>query len=84
MASTIKMGQPLLGDSLSLLLTSKAGKELLRASKALRVVHINMQCENSNTRAASYIGSASKFTAWSLKGVVGSLITYLCRNLRIT
>ncbi len=37
------VGQPLLGDSLSLLLTSVANKELLRAPKALGGVHIYAQ-----------------------------------------
>ncbi len=37
------VGQPLLGDSLSLLLTSVANKELLRAPKALGGVHVYAQ-----------------------------------------
>ncbi len=37
------VGPPLLGDSLTFLLTSVADKELLRASKALGAVHVNVQ-----------------------------------------
>ncbi len=46
------VGQPLFGDSLPFLLTSVAGKELLRVSEAPGAVHIYAQCSYGDTSNA--------------------------------
>ncbi len=49
------VGQPLLGDSLTFLLTSVANKELLRAPKAPGAVHIYAQCSYGTQQCKGWI-----------------------------
>ncbi len=69
--------QPLLGDSLSLLLTSVTDKELVRGPEALSSVYVQSQARTGQSIAragsASSRGGACRLTNWSLKGVVGTL-----------
>ncbi len=59
------VGQPLLGDSLPLLLISVADKELLRAPKAQSAVHVYVQrsygTQQCQVGSASSEGSACRF-----------------------
>ncbi len=70
----------------NLCLTSVADKELLRASEAPGAVHVYAQCSYGTSKAgsASSEGSACRFTTWSRKGVLGTLITYPGWGLKTT